>query len=390
MKSDDMLSVSDASARGAGHTVREIAQQPQVWRTAFDELRSQRESIDAFLEPLLERSDLRVVLTGAGTSAFGGQMLVSTLTAHLRRPVEAIATTDIVSRPQQCFFDDRPVLLISFARSGNSPESIAATELAEQCSAQCHHLVVTCNPQGKLYGAHADAERSLVLMMPEAADDQGFAMTSSVTSMMLAVLYALAPTLVGSGTMDRLTAATEQLMSARSSDIAALAERGFERIVYLGSGPFKDLAQESALKILELTAGRVMAYHDTPLGFRHGPKSLLDERTLVVVFVSNDDYARRYDLDILDELCGQIGSDAVIAIAAETLDPAPQCALWSVAGMAREPDWALLFPFLVHAQLLALHASLALGRTPDNPFPSGEVNRVVQGVTIHTFEPTAH
>lgn len=390
MKPDDRLGVVDAPARGAAHTVREIAQQPQIWRSAFDQLQSQRESIDAFLDPLLARPDLRVVLTGAGTSAFGGQMLVSTLSAQLQRSVEAIATTDIVSRPRQCFFDDSPVLLISFARSGNSPESIAATELAEQCSAQCHHLVVTCNPQGKLYSAHADAGRSLVLMMPEAADDQGFAMTSSVSSMMLAVLYSLAPNLVDDDILGRVTAATQQLLSDRVSDIAALAKRGFDRIVYLGSGPFKDLAQESALKILELTAGRVMAYHDTPLGFRHGPKSLLDERTLVVVFVSNDDYARRYDLDILDELCGQIGGDAVVAVAAEALDRAPRCALWSVAGMARDPDWALLFPFLVHAQLLALHTSLALGRTPDNPFPSGEVNRVVQGVTIHPFEPTAH
>ncbi|QEL12673.1 SIS domain-containing protein [Kushneria phosphatilytica] len=381
-----MLGVADAETRGAAHTVREIAQQPRVWRTLFDSLQSRRREIDSFLEPLLSRAELRIVLTGAGTSAFGGQMLAATLTAQLQRPVEAIATTDIVSRPQQCFPDNRPVLLISFARSGNSPESIAATELAEQCVPECHHLVVTCNPQGKLFGAHDTAERSLVLLMPEAADDQGFAMTSSITAMMLAVLCALAPELVDNDTVTRLSVATEQLMAVSPTQIAALAQRGFERIVYLGSGPFKDLAQESALKILELSAGRVMAYHDTPLGFRHGPKSLLDERTLVVVFLSNDDYARQYDLDILRELGEQQGKEAVIAISARAPEQPLNCTLWQIRDMAQAADWALLYPYLVQAQLLALHTSLALGKTPDNPFPSGEVNRVVKGVTIHPFE----
>lgn len=38
------------------------------------------------------------------------------------------------------------------------------------------------------------------------------------------------------------------------------------------------------------------------------------------------------------------------------------------------------------AQTLALAASLDHGMTPDNPFPGGEVNRVVQGVVIHALD----
>ena len=52
-------------------------------------------------------------------------------------------------------------------------------------------------------------------------------------------------------------------------------------------------------------------------------------------------------------------------------------------GVNDADDALLALPFVLLAQLLALHTSVRLGRTPDNPFPTGEVNRVVQGVTIH-------
>ncbi len=76
----------------------------------------------------------------------------------------------------------------------------------------------------------------------------------------------------------------------------------WKRIVYLGSGGLQGAARESALKVLELTAGKLAAFYDSPTGFRHGPKSLVDNETLVVVFVSSHPYTRQYDLDLLAEL----------------------------------------------------------------------------------------
>ncbi|MDW5377527.1 SIS domain-containing protein [Halomonas sp. HP20-15] len=380
------LSVNEASARGAADTVREITQQPTVWREVFGYVASNREMIDTFLKPILEKEGLRIILTGAGTSAFAGKMLTPVLSASLERPVEAAATTDIVSRPAECFPAPHPVLLVSFARSGNSPESIAATQLADKLSSECYHLIITCNPEGRLHQEHHADARSLVLMMPAMADDQGFAMTSSVTAMMLAVLGALSPERVHAEVVERIISATQDILTSAVNSIKQQAENKFQRVVYLGSGVFNSLAQESALKMLELTAGMTLSYNDTPLGFRHGPKALLDDKTLVLVFVSNDPYARRYDLDILEELANQPGSGSVIAITASELDGHSLDGVWKANGLSKDGDWALLFPYLVYAQVLALHSSLALGKTPDNPFPSGEVNRVVQGVTIHPFE----
>lgn len=370
-------------------TQREIEQQPMLWREVERRLGEQATAVQTFIGPLLARPELRVVLTGAGTSAFAGRVLAPALARTLGRRVEAIATTDIVASPQDCFAQDVPTLLVSLARSGDSPESVAATEVAEQLLSDCFHLVVTCNAEGRLYRTHTGAARSLVLLMPEEADDRGFAMTSSFTCMSLAIWLVLTGT-AGGGLVDRLARAAEAVLATRRSSTSELAGQGFTRVVYLGSGALAGLAQESALKLLELTAGAVVSYHDTPLGFRHGPKSVLDERTLALVYLSNDPYTRAYDRDIVRELSTGLPVGQVVAVSAEhdDLDELEPAQTWVVPGLADVDDAALALAYVLHAQLLGLHLSLALGLTPDNPFPSGEVNRVVRGVTIHPLAST--
>jgi tagatose-6-phosphate ketose/aldose isomerase len=163
--------------------------------------------------------------------------------------------------------------------------------------------------------------------------------------------------------------------------MAALAARGFSRVVYLGSGPFQALAREAALKLLELTDGAVVTMFDTTLGFRHGPKTMVSGDTLVVVFVSNDPLTRAYDRDMIDELRADGIAGAVLVISAQgELGDAVR-----VRGLEDALDSDLLFPYIVPAQLFALHASLHRGLDPDQPNKAGTVNRVVQGVRIHTL-----
>lgn len=380
-------SSEELAARGAQHTAREILQQPALWLVVARAAADRRQETETFLRPLLRREDLRIVLTGAGTSAFVGEILAPGLTAELHHRVDAVPTTDIVSDPQACFPQDQPTLLVSFARSGDSPESVAAAALADQCLSEVHHLVLTCNPDGELHRRHVGASRSLVLLMPEPANDQGFAMTSSFTSMLLTAQLTFGRSAPDHGLVERLSAAGEQVLARHSTSAQKLAQGGFERLVYLGSGALTGLAHESALKLLELTAGGVVTYFDSALGFRHGPKAVLDDRTLALVYLSNDHYTRQYDVDIVRELRRTLGPDRVVAITAQTLDEVPGGDSWPVEGLVGASDAALALPFILCAQLLGLHFSLAMGRTPDNPFPSGEVNRVVRGVTIHPFTP---
>ena len=172
--------------------------------------------------------------------------------------------------------------------------------------------------------------------------------------------------------------------------ITSLVHAQFERVVYLGSNELKGLAREAALKMLELTDGRVVSLADAPLGFRHGPKTVLNGSTLVVVFLSNDAHTRRYDLDLLAELRRDCVAGRVIALSGQTADNHPDTLVLS--GTHEAPaalsDLELCLPYVVFAQMLATLRSLSLGLSPDQPNSAGTVNRVVQGVSIYPYGKT--
>lgn len=372
---------------GSAHTAREIAQQPAVWRKVVDLIGSARAEIDAKIGPLLARDDVRIVFTGAGTSAYVGETIAPALGERSGRPADAVPTTDIVSNPRAAFAGDRPTLLVSFARSGNSPESVAATELAEQLLTEVHHLIITCNAEGLLATAHAARERSTVLLLPPETNDQSFAMTSSFSSMLLTGW------LVTSGADDaevrttcaRVAAAGDALLAERVGEIEKLAFTAPGRIVYLGSGPLAGAANEAGLKILELTAGKVVPWSDSSLGFRHGPKAVLDPTTLAVVLVSGDPYTRRYDLDMAREMVAAVPAGRLLVLSADPVE-LDGAVTWSFPELAGADDVATALVAVLVAQIVALFSSVGVGCTPDNPFPGGSVNRVVQGVDIHPLE----
>lgn len=373
---------------GAGLTAREIAQQGEVWPEIASLVGERRAALDAFLAPLLARPELRIVLTGAGTSAFIGECLAPAMLRQGRR-VEAVATTDLVSGPGRYLQPAVPTLMVSFARSGSSPESLEAVALANQLVRDVHHLVITCNAGGELYrmvqGSREQdgSRRDFALLLPDATHDRGFAMTTSFTSMLLAA--ALAFDAVVPRAVAAPGAAAGALLDTSLPLLHALVEQRFRRVVYLGSNELLGLAREAALKLLELTDGQVVALFDSPLGFRHGPKTVVDGDTLVVVFLANDAHARRYDLDLLQELRRDGRAGRVLALGGRP-EPSLGADAVLVPGMEGAAELELALPYIVFCQAFALLQSLALGLRPDTPSRSGTVNRVVQGVTIHPYD----
>ena len=144
------LSEEDLKTKGAVYTAREMCQQPDAWEETVELLRQQEERIRAFLGSLLVKPELRIIFTGAGTSAYAGDIIAPWLREKTGRDILSIATTDIVSAPHQFLHDGRPTVLVSFARSGDSPESIGAIDLAEQLVENIYQIVITCNAEGAL------------------------------------------------------------------------------------------------------------------------------------------------------------------------------------------------------------------------------------------------
>ena len=164
-----------------------------------------------------------------------------------------------------------------------------------------------------------------------------------------------------------------------------LVDLDFSRVIYLGAGPFFGLAHEAQLKILELTAGQIATMYESPVGFRHGPKSLINQDTVVLVFGSADGYTKAYDLDLVREVAGDgiVRRLVMLTDREEQLEGVEQVVLSTQESLG---DSYRIFPYIVYAQLFALLTSLKVKNRPDTPSPTGTVNRVVQGVIIHPFE----
>ena len=370
----------EAGAVAATATGAEIAQQPDVWRLVTDTVAGAADEL-APIVAVAGDPAYRVILTGAGSSAFAGEVIAPALAQALGRPVEVLHSTDLVATPALLTDDPRPAVLVSFARSGDSPESVAAVQLADALLPEVRQLVITCNAEGRLARELGSRDTARVVLLPPETNDRGFAMTSSFTSMALATLLAFGVPVE----VDALARAGTDVLAEAYRNAGALLRHRPDRLVALGSGALKGLARETALKCLELTAGELMAVADSSMGFRHGPKAMLTDRSVAIVYLSSDPVTRPYDRDIATELIARLGADRVVVVSALSVEDGDFAGAqrWQVPAAESLPDSAWALAALINAQAFALSASLAGGQTPDNPFPSGEVNRVVQGVRIH-------
>lgn len=384
------LAKEQLEALTAEITTREIKQQPELWQEAFDYYTTNLERITAFLSAL-PHPRYRVIFTGAGTSQYVGDTVLPYLKRNgneERFEFQSVGTTSLVSNPLDYFKPEVPTILVSFARSGNSPESLASVQLGQQIVKDFYQITITCAPEGKLAQAATNDDHNLLLMMPSRSNDAGFAMTGSFTCMTLTALLVFdeAHTVEEKAAFVTAIRQMGESVLEREHILQQFVDLEYNRVIYLGSGPLAGLAREVQLKILELTAGKIATIYDSSMGFRHGPKSFVDNRSLAFVFVSNEAYTRQYDLDILEEMHGDQIAPLVCAIGVDVASSFDGVTFDFDAEFRNVPDAYLSLPDAIFGQTIGLLSSIKVGNKPDTPSPTGTVNRVVKGVTIHPLE----
>ena len=367
-------------------TFNEIHQQPAMWRKELQALLAAKAEVSAFMHKYLT-PDTDIVLTGAGTSAFIGDALCPVMRGMWRN-VRSVPTTDIVTHAEYLLDRERPLLLVSFARSGNSPESVAAVNLANRMCKNVAHVYITCNKSGKLAQQAQGRDNVLSLLLPEETDDKSLAMTSSFSTMLLTCLML--------GHIDRLEQDVELIeKTAKNAEVVIadyeeklkeIAGRKFERGVFLGSGALKGIAEECHLKLQELTDGAVICKFDSFLGFRHGPKAVVNDKSLVVYLMTDQERVQRYERDLVKQVDANNKPVAQIIVIAGNKPELPEVKADLVVQMPygyKDNDFYGIVPFVLVGQLLGFYASKAHGLNPDAPSVSGNIHRVVEGVTIY-------
>ncbi|EOU2058443.1 TPA: SIS domain-containing protein [Clostridium perfringens] len=378
----------ELSSLKATYTANEIYQQPELWKETLNIVENNKEAINKFLEKNLNKDNVKIILTGAGTSAYVGDTIYLYLAKKLGKRVEAIATTDFVSNPDEYIDENANTLLVSYARSGNSPESVGTYDLFEKKVKNLAHTVVTCNKEGELAKKSQEKEGNLVLIMPEKSNDKSFAMTSSFTCMTLAtlLLFDIANLEKNKKIVEELATKGQASLDNQWKDAKAISDLGAERIVYVGSGALKGLCHEMALKNLELTSGKQVTVCESILGFRHGPKSIINNNTLVIFLCSTNYYTALYDYDLIKEVYNDEGTQKVAVLSYFDRENLKEIShKYITANGSKLDDTFIAFNYIILGQMISFFNSLRLEISPDNPRPDGTVNRVVQGVIIHEY-----
>ena len=369
-------------------TELEITGQPELWKKLLHSYLSERNSLRKYLVNIFNNHNVEIILTGAGTSAFIGDVLLGAFQKNIDNHIIAVATTDLITHPETFFKKNKTYLVISFARSGNSPESFQAITLSEALSKKVFHLIITCNEESELLRTISTKDH-FTFLMPSDADDKGLAMTGSFTSMLLAgiLLSRLNNDDDFEDQINILCNYGNRILVDYSERLQNIAAMDFNRAVFLGSGMHKGIARESHLKLQELTDGKVICKYDSFMGFRHGPKAVVHDKTLVTYLFSNSDYVNQYEVDLVKSVA--TGRKNLYSIGVMEKDLAISDLdlkiVLSDNGKKLDEDFLSVVSVLP-AQLLGFFKSMELGLNPDSPSDSGMIHRVVQGVNIYPYE----
>jgi len=380
------------AARGATATALEIAQQGDCWRQIPTLLAAADPALKAKLREALHDATATIAFSGAGTSAYVGDILAPAIQRHSRAHCLATASTDLVAQPAGKLPRDAHGFLFAFARSGNSPESVSSLEKAAAVAPELVPVAVTCNDRGAL-AEHCRNGHGYCCQMPPETHDESFVMTSSFSTMTLFTAALCREALdLPPPDFAALAAAQRRISDTFYTSTALDALAACNRIIYLGSDALYGATRESALKILEMTAGKIPTMAETTLGFRHGPKSLINGETAVCFFVSSDPYTQQYDRDLALEVLGDgnaaqvlIFAPAAFTVRYPELAASRAHVITFDAALDGQDDAALAPLYVQYAQLSGLRCALDAGISPDNPSPDGSVNRVVKGVTLYPY-----
>ena len=345
-------------------TWREIHAQPAIWRDWAGQV--DVVELRAWVAGLGPRE---VWFCGAGSSSYIGDILAAGLQGL--GAFRSVPTTEIVSRPHAFLRGSTP-LVVQFGRSGDSAETIGLLDALDALAPHAPRLNITCNSHGALATRKGKGEGRTVVLPPE-AHDAGFAMTSSVSTMLMTAAAIFTPdgTTPFAPLADALDKALPQFRALADQTVAP------ERIVFLGTGPLAFAAREAVLKVMELAAGQISPLWESILGFRHGPKSFVLPGTHIVLFSSQNDHAAHYEADLVVELGDQFPDCLLTVIGADQFNPGAIASdLWSAPVC------------LAFAQVLAVVWSDRLGLNVDNPFAGrGTLTRVVSGVKLYPVNP---
>jgi Predicted phosphosugar isomerases len=384
-KAAELFGRSEEEQRRLGyfHTLREICQQPWTWPRTCQVMLAVRGSFEKSLAGV--RS---LTLTGSGSSQYAAECVQFAMRNGAGLRTESVGGGDLLTFGGKVLPPDRPGLLISLARSGDSPESRGAMELLLDTEPEIRHIVLTCNEQGSLTKAWRDHAKVLVTTLPRETNDQSLVMTSSFTNLLLAARFM--GMLTKPEEYERLCSGNEQYCQRSDREEFRCFGGNCEAKFRTGSisGNWIAFCGGAGSRIKDAGNDRRPGHHALRNISRLSPwpHELRARQNFIGLFLSSDSILRAYELDLLQELDRKnlglsklvVGENIPQRILRKQ-DVAVEC-----PGLAAFGDEEAATIDVVVAQLLGFFRCLQEGLRPDSPSEDGIIQRVVESFPLHT------
>lgn len=373
----------------AYNTVVEMARQPELWLEGLKIIGEYKNKIEAFLEKLHTVEKLKIFLVGAGSSAKAASIVQNYIKRITKKEVEAIPSTALITHPDNYILDDSPVLLVSFGGSGNTTEGLEAVKLIKERSKEVYQILIICSPKGEIIRRYGSDENTLYVPVPERTKGKSLAATGEFT---LLIQYALMIFDIKrynyyADMFNNIYEDAKEFLEEKIYKVHAVSNKEYETIVPLGSSILSALASEMCLKIGELSTGIQSTETHSILEFRHGPKLIMNSKSLISFFFSNDSHAIKYEIDMLKECFKNKINSTIIGISMNFIREIDEnCDYYfyfNKNNFRYLDDSHIVFQYSLYLQSFAILNAIKLKSLPDKIDNSGLVNKVAEGVIIY-------
>jgi glucosamine--fructose-6-phosphate aminotransferase (isomerizing) len=330
-------------------TIQEILFQPQAWQKTIDSFEKNKTEIAKYL---MIYQDAELVFTGCGTSYYLSLIAANLYSRLDQQKAQGVPASEINLYPDAVFTRGQKYLLIPFSRSGKTAETLETLNYFKK-EFSAGRFLITCTAESEMTRL---SEK--VFLCPSAAEKTKY-MTKSFTSMLLAWQLMITYK-TGNKTYQaeliQLPSHGERLLKQFQLFCEKLASNyHFTLHVYLGHGPRYGIAAESMLKLTEMARTPAVVYHG--LEFLHGPKYSVNDRTLIIYFLS--DSAKEQEIDLLTKI--RKFNTKIVVICDETVPEITDLADSVICLNSGLSEYSRLILTMLFSQLYAYYRALAVG-----------------------------
>lgn len=336
------------------HTLSEIFSQPQCWRECLAKLAS---SPDLAAAVAMARPEAEWIFVGCGTSYY---LAISAAAAFngLGLAARAIPASEVLLYPSLALVSGRDCIPVVISRSGRTSEAVrAAHQLEKQHNLRT--IAITCAD-----GQPLQAECSVALKLLD-ADESSMVMTRSFTSMLLSLQFLGAKisrnAAMQAGLMELSAQAAPLFDTVPQRLQRFVQEHDFEDCAFLAQGPLFGIASECMLKVTESSSTYTQIFHS--LEWRHGPKSLVGPKALLVFLLSESSYEA--ETELLLEM-KELGA-SIMAIGNRIESQVLEVCDFGLALGLKVPEFARPAAYTIWGQLFGVYNGLKKGLNPDAP-----------------------